>query len=161
MHGTGWLRWYCLSHSLNVSRYANVAVMKTIVWWRQYVFGWKNVPSLPTDGLHSGLMMINLESFPKRCITCWSQYKVNDEHQWYQTLGTVKFIEIVVIMLVYPFTGLDWTTGLSFDPKLLVRNDHFVLAGSARMLLQCGCYQNWCQFLTATVNHVAQSTLVI
>ena len=33
------------------------------------------------------------------------------------------------------WTGpLDWTTGLTFDPKILIRNGHFALIGSARML---------------------------
>ena len=30
--------------------------------------------------------------------------------------------------------SLDWTTGLTFDPKILTRNGHFALVGSPRML---------------------------
>jgi hypothetical protein len=47
---------------------------------------------------------------------------------------------------VYLFTGLDhwtglldWTTGLTFDPKILTKNDCFALVGGPKMpsLLSC------------------------
>ena len=35
---------------------------------------------------------------------------------------------------VYLFTGLDWTTGLTFDPKILAKTCNFALIGNPRML---------------------------